>query len=88
MNEVKPLFDKNNETNYIATEANVKLIEMTENKHKDYWKEICKGSSLIEMAKERGFVCNNELKIHYRYLEQYEKERKLSDAEKADKKKS
>lgn len=24
MNEVKPLFDKNNETIYIATEANVK----------------------------------------------------------------
>lgn len=85
MNEVKPLFDKNNETNYIATEANVKPIEMTENKHKDWWEELCKGPSLIEMAKERGFVCNNDLKIHYKYLEQCEKERNLTDAEKADK---
>lgn len=35
MNEVKPLFDKNNETIYIATEANVKPIQVAENKHKD-----------------------------------------------------
>ena len=52
---------------------------------KDWWKELCKGPSLIEMAKKRGFVCNNDLKIHYKYLEQTEKERKLTDAEKADK---
>ena len=44
--------------------------------------ELCNGTSLVEMAKERGFETNNELKIHYRYLEQYEKERKLTDAEK------
>jgi hypothetical protein len=47
-----------------------------------WWKDLCSGSSLVEMAKERGFETNNELKIHYRYLEQYEKEKNLSDAEK------
>lgn len=47
-----------------------------------WWKDLCSGPSLVEMAKERGFETNNELKIHYRYLEQYEKERNLSDAEK------
>lgn len=36
MNEVKPLFDKNNETIYIASEANVKPMYMTEHKHNDY----------------------------------------------------
>ena len=36
----------------------------------DWWKELCDGPSLEEMAKERGFECNNDLKIHYRYLEQ------------------
>lgn len=51
----------------------------------DWWKELCKGPSFIEIAKERGFVCNNDLKIHYKYLKQTEKERKLTDAEKADK---
>lgn len=50
-----------------------------------WWKDLCNGPSLTEMAKERGFECNNDLKIHYRYLEQCEKERKLTDAEKADK---
>ena len=44
--------------------------------------ELCNEPSLVEMAKERGFETNNELKIHYRYLEQYEKEKNLSDAEK------
>lgn len=53
--------------------------------NKDWLKELCNGPSLVEMAKERGFETNNELKIRYRYLEQYEKERKLSDAEKSDK---
>ena len=50
-----------------------------------WWKDLCDGPSLIEMAKERGFECNNDLKFHYRYLEQCEKERNLTDAEKADK---
>jgi hypothetical protein len=50
-----------------------------------WWKDLCDGPSLVEMAKERGFEINNDLKIHYRYLEQWEKERNLSDAEKADK---
>ena len=50
-----------------------------------WWKELCDGSSLAEMAKERGFECNNDLKIHYKYLEQCEKERNLTDVEKADK---
>ena len=50
-----------------------------------WWKDLCDEPSLVEMAKERGFECNNELKFHYRYLEQYEKERNLSDAENADK---
>ena len=50
-----------------------------------WWKDLCDGPSLIEMAKERGFECNSDLKIHYRYLEQCEKERNLTDAEKADK---
>ena len=49
---------------------------------KDLLKDLCSGSSLVEMAKERGFKCNNDLKIHYRYLEQWEEERKLTDAEK------
>ena len=48
----------------------------------DWWKDLCDGPSLIEMAKERGFECNNDLEIHYRYLEQYEKERNLNDTEK------
>lgn len=39
MNEVKPLFDKNNETNYIATEANVKPIYTADMK-RDYRSEI------------------------------------------------
>lgn len=47
--------------------------------------ELCNGPSLVEMTKERGFECNNDLKIHYRCLEQWEKERNLTDAEKADK---
>lgn len=47
-----------------------------------WWKDLCRGPSLYEMAKERGFECNNDLKIHYRYLEQHEKERKLTDVEK------
>lgn len=47
-----------------------------------WWKDLCSGPSLEEMAKERGFECNNDLKIHYRYLEQYEKEKNLTDAEK------
>lgn len=51
----------------------------------DWWKEICNSPSLIEKAKEREFECNNDLKIHYKYLKQTEKERKLTDAEKADK---
>ena len=34
---------------------------------------------------KREFECKNDLKIHYKYLEQSEKERKLTDAEKADK---
>jgi len=46
---------------------------------------LCNGPSLIEMVKERGFECNNDFKVHYRYLEQCEKERNLTDAEKADK---
>jgi len=50
-----------------------------------WWKDLCNNPSLIEKAKEREFVCNNDLKIHYKYLEQSEKERKLTDAEKADK---
>jgi hypothetical protein len=50
-----------------------------------WWKELCNGPSLVEMAKERGFECNTDLKFHYRYMEQYEKERNLTDAEKADK---
>ena len=53
--------------------------------NKDWLKELCSGPSLVDMAKERGFETNNELKIHYRYLEQYEKERKLTDAEKVTK---
>ena len=51
----------------------------------DWWKDLCDGPSLAEIAKERGFECNDILDIHYRYLEQCEKERKLADAEKADK---
>lgn len=51
----------------------------------DWLKELANDKSLYEMAKERGFECNTDLKIHYRYLEQYEKERNLTDAEKADK---
>lgn len=39
MNEVKPLFDKNNETIYIATEANVKPIYTADMK-RDYRSEI------------------------------------------------
>ena len=35
---------------------------------------------------EQRFECNDILDIHYKYLEQCEKERKLTDAEKADKK--
>lgn len=50
-----------------------------------WWRDLCDGPSLVEMAKERGFECNNELELHYRYLEQCEKERNLTDAEKADK---
>ena len=50
--------------------------------NKDWLKELANDKSLHEMAKERGFECNNDLKIHYRYLEQYEKERNQSDAEK------
>ena len=50
-----------------------------------WWKDLCDGPSFYEMAKERGFECNNDLKIHYKYLEQCEKERNLTDAEKADK---
>jgi hypothetical protein len=50
-----------------------------------WWKDLCEGPSLVEMAKERGFECNTDLKFHYRYMEQYEKERNLTDAEKADK---
>ena len=53
--------------------------------NKDWLKELCSGPSLVDMAKERGFEINDEIKIHYRYLEQYEKERKLIDAKKADK---
>ena len=49
-----------------------------------WWKDLYSGPSLVEMAKERGFECNNDLKIRYRYLEQWEKQRKLTDAEKAD----
>lgn len=52
---------------------------------KDWLKELANDKSLYEMAKERGFECNTDLKIHYRYLEQWEKERNLTDAEKADK---
>ena len=51
----------------------------------DWLKDLCSEPSLIEKAKERGFECNSDLKIHYRYLEQREKERNLIDAEKADK---
>lgn len=51
----------------------------------EWWKDLCDGPSLVEIAKKRGFEINNDLKFHYRYLEQYEKERNLSDAEKADK---
>lgn len=40
---------------------------------------------LRRLKREREFVCNNDLKIHYKYLKQTEKERKLTDAEKADK---
>lgn len=50
-----------------------------------WWKELCNSPSLIKIAKERGFECNDELEIHYKYLKQTEKERKLTDAEKADK---
>lgn len=53
--------------------------------NKDWLKELCSGPSLVEMAKERGFEINNDLKIHYRYLEQYEKERNLTNAEKTGK---
>lgn len=52
---------------------------------KDWWKDLCNDPSFIEIAKERGFECNDILDIHYKYLEQCEKERKLTDAEKADK---
>lgn len=51
----------------------------------DWLKELANDKSLYEMAKERGFECNNDLKFHYKYLEQCEKERNLTDAEKADK---
>jgi hypothetical protein len=53
--------------------------------NKDWLKELANDKSLYEMAKERGFEINNDLKFHYRYMEQYEKERNLTDAEKADK---
>lgn len=53
--------------------------------NKDWLKELANDKSLYEMAKERRFKCNNDLKIHYRYLEQCEKERNLTDTEKADK---
>ena len=52
----------------------------------DWWKDLCDGPSLAEIAKKRGFEYNDILEFHYRYLEQCEKERKLTDAEKADKK--
>lgn len=54
MNEVKPLFDKNNETNYIATEANVKPMytsqQMREYRSElvDYIYEIHKSPSFEE----------------------------------------
>ena len=51
----------------------------------EWWKDLCDGPSLVEIAKKREFEINNDLKFHYRYLEQYEKERNLSDAERADK---
>lgn len=50
-----------------------------------WWKDLCNGPSLAEMAKERGIEINNDLKIQYRCSEQCEKERNLTDAEKADK---
>ena len=50
-----------------------------------WWKDLCNGSSLAEIAKERGFDCNNDLKIQYRYSELCEKERNLTDIEKTDK---
>ena len=56
--------------------------ERLEIMNKDWLKELANDKSLYEMAKERGFECNDELKFHYRYLEQYEKERNQSDAEK------
>lgn len=54
MNEVKPLFDKNNETIYIATEANVKPMytsqQMREYRSElvDYIYEIHKSPSFEE----------------------------------------
>ena len=48
-----------------------------------WWKDLCDGPSLYEMAKERGFEINNDLKIQYRYSKQCEKERNLTDEIKA-----
>lgn len=53
MNEVKPLFDKNNETIYIATEANAKPLYTSQHMRYrsepvDYIYEIHKSPSLEE----------------------------------------
>lgn len=52
MNEVKPLFDKNNETIYIATEANVKPMYTTSQK-REY--RIGHVDSIHEMYKSPSF---------------------------------